>query len=428
LLLCFLLPCWAGCGEETRPPAEATTSAGDESPGDTTGGTDSTTGEQPPGGDGDDDGGIPSVMTLTSFFPNANDRLGTTLAYSGTELGDEVQLVAGAPGMTEGSGGGVYFNLDGTDDPRQLPLFWVWGSRFGRSLIYADGSLLASAENFDGAGELAVFEEDFEFDEEGMWQLEQRYAGRFDSSKFASATAFANGRLYVADADSRLCTVAVFERGEGGGWTRGDDAVSAGAVDILAASGDRLAFGFNLFPRRHTFTVLEVADGTWEELGGASFDNDNPIRAMAFISDDELAVGTAGLSTDESPGDVRIYRRGTSAWLLVQTLEAPLSTGVAGFGARLAVAGDTLFVAAPGTPNGGAGAVYRFDRGTEETFQYTDALAPANSHDGDRFGTSLAVGSRYLWVGAPYSDASGERAGGAVFAFPLELAEDRTGE
>ncbi|HEX5689201.1 MAG TPA: FG-GAP repeat protein, partial [Roseiflexaceae bacterium] len=86
------------------------------------------------------------------------------------------------------------------------------------------------------------------------------------------------------------------------------------------------------------------------------------------------------------------------------------------FGSAVALAGDTLIIAAVGT-NSYSGAVYVFTRtGTPPEWRFQQKLTAPDGAIGDNFGEAVALSGNTLLVGAPFSD--GRLANqGAVYPF-----------
>lgn len=106
-----------------------------------------------------------------------------------------------------------------------------------------------------------------------------------------------------------------------------------------------------------------------------------------------------------------LYNKPTSKrFALIRTLDNPNPRGIANsdaFGTSVAVGPNDIAVGAPGedgtqgTPS--QGVVYVYDKAgfLKYTVENRNLLPPLNAGDGDRFGTSVALNSRHLLVGAP---------------------------
>jgi hypothetical protein len=125
------------------------------------------------------------------------------------------------------------------------------------------------------------------------------------------------------------------------------------------------------------------------------------------VTDDTLLVGAPG--NPDTTGQVYVYGRSKSGWVLQQTLSQKLHAAQAGdaFGATLALRGDQAIVGALGnTDSGVAGAVYLFERrqgvwGDNYTHEFvSDAQMSFDS------GLATAIGPDKIWIGIP-QDRSG---------------------
>jgi hypothetical protein len=106
-----------------------------------------------------------------------------------------------------------------------------------------------------------------------------------------------------------------------------------------------------------------------------------------------------------------LYNKPTGkSFTLIMTLDNPNPRGIANsdaFGTSVAVGPNHIAVGAPGedgvqnTPSQGAVYVYDKQGFYRFTVENRNLLPPLNAGDGDRFGTSVALNSRHLLVGAP---------------------------
>ncbi|GAB4256141.1 MAG: hypothetical protein Kow0092_01950 [Deferrisomatales bacterium] len=118
-------------------------------------------------------------------------------------------------------------------------------------------------------------------------------------------------------------------------------------------------------------------------------------------------------------GAVFGFRRGPGGgWVEGETLSAPDGRRADRFGEALAIRGAR---AAVGAPRGDgrifdSGAVYLFDRGPDGAWRWSAKLTASDGAYGDRFGCSVALGEREVFVGAcaddgPWADS------GSVYVF-----------
>jgi hypothetical protein len=136
--------------------------------------------------------------------------------------------------------------------------------------------------------------------------------------------------------------------------------------------------------------------------------------ASVAMQNDILVVGQPDACLPSNlPSQVFVYRLTGGTWILQQTLIDPTVQDVeGGFGAAVAISGNTIAVAHPGSPNGpGFGSVLIFtNNGTSWNFQ-TQVTAPAGTPSSN-FGNSIAINGDTLVVGA-----NGLGMFGAAFVF-----------
>ncbi len=154
-----------------------------------------------------------------------------------------------------------------------------------------------------------------------------------------------------------------------------------------------------------------------EQLGPGQFE------AMVVQGDRLAFMYTAGADPEEWVQTVHTYRRVAGEWKKEAELVPADGTnrGLEIFGSTLAIDGD-LLVAASGSHTAGGlarGAAYVFRHGPggwKQEARLTAADTGADPEANDRLGTSAAVSSTRILLGAPeYRDPSGNH--GAIFEF-----------
>jgi hypothetical protein len=129
--------------------------------------------------------------------------------------------------------------------------------------------------------------------------------------------------------------------------------------------------------------------------------------AAVALSADTLVVGAP--DADNGQGAAYVFRRVGNVWSLRQMLSTQVSAG-AHFGARVALSGDNLAVAAPDWSDGAVGAgyvrLYRYDAGADH---WQSLVAFESSTANERFGTAVAISANYLAIGAPGHAANAGR-------------------
>lgn len=159
-------------------------------------------------------------------------------------------------------------------------------------------------------------------------------------------------------------------------------------------------------------------DGNWSE--GTALLPDAPVAGERFGTDvaldgDRLLVGAAG-ADDAEAAYLFEYRNG--AWQQVVRLSEELGEAGGGYGAAVALRGDSALVGARRAPDDsgestGAVFAYALDDGSwsRQAVLRSDAPAPR-----DQFGAALALDDGLALVSAPRDDTGADDAG-AVFVF-----------
>jgi hypothetical protein len=168
----------------------------------------------------------------------------------------------------------------------------------------------------------------------------------------------------------------------------------------VAISGDTAAAaGVSANQRAGVYVFVRVGQG-WAEQARiadpAGADPSSLFGRELALSGDTLAVGDGAEGAAVS--SVYVYTRTAGSWSLQAHLQPPAAAGL-GFGAALALAGDTLVAGVPGAGDGsapGAAWVYVRSGGGWSRAAVVTAETPA---PGDRFGHSVAVAHRAVVVG-----------------------------
>ncbi len=137
------------------------------------------------------------------------------------------------------------------------------------------------------------------------------------------------------------------------------------------------------------------------------------------VDGDTIAISEYVPSTGPGTvGRVWIYRRSEGDWTLEQKL-APSGSAYRGFGASVAISGDTLLVGAPETTVGDsifAGVVYAYTRSGTRWTQRAK-LRCDETNEGGTFGDALALQGSTAVVAASQMDWGGNNNAGQVFVF-----------
>ncbi len=269
-------------------------------------------------------------------------------------------IVVGEPNYPNRSGVVYVFSRDGAGDwndrVRLEPSDATAENGFGTAVATSDGVLLASAPNA-GAGMGAV------------------YVFQNNGDSWAES-----GRLMPADA-------------------AGDDALGAeismdGDWAMISTVARNQETGAVYAFRRQGNDWVEhsriVADGL---QAGDRFGE------VIEVSGTNMLVTAGGAADDQGTVYHYSYDAGQDAWVSQGPLEAPLLAPGAGFGASIALVGETALIGMPGFLNA-IGSVQVYDL-TENGFEITALLAPFETLGGSSFGASIAYDGQTAWIGAP---------------------------
>ena len=187
----------------------------------------------------------------------------------------------------------------------------------------------------------------------------------------------------------------------------------------VALEGDLLAVGAPYTDRSTQHPGVGVVY-LYQEVNG-SWDRVEVIQTPSavgfgygFGSDVDLEGELMAVGAEDS-GRCFVFESSSTGYLEIAELAAPAADMSERFGGRVALAGDQLFVSAPG---GGAGRVYVYRRmGADYVLEST--LESADGAVGDRFGEDIHVEADRLIVGAPGwgSQAGRPERTGAVYSF-----------
>ncbi len=396
--------------------------------------------------------GTPDMPTWTvdNPTPDSEDNFGISVAVSGDTL------VVGAHQDNTGAdqtGSAYVFDLlpDGTTEliatlNNPFPLF---DDHFGASVAVDGSNVVVGAphQNFNGTDTGTVYVYDLHAADPTV------AVARVNNPTQESDDFF--GYSLALDGD----TLVVSAYGDAERLMEG-----AGAVYIydLAAPATPSATIFNPDPYRRDYFGYSVdVDGDYlvvgalegfrvETTGGVVYLYDisgrPPATPFAELSnptpaqDDDFgrAVAVAGDHVFVgAPGDDTGATDAGAAYVFDVTAAAPNATVVAlnyptsgrfgQFGRGIAVHGDRVYVGAPGdsTAAAKAGLVYTYDLDAPTPTLPTGTFSHPTPESGDGFGTDIAVSEDYLVVGA-WQDDAGAPDSGSAFVFDLDSATPNT--
>jgi hypothetical protein len=205
----------------------------------------------------------------------------------------------------------------------------------------------------------------------------------------------------------------------------GSSVALSGDAALVGAPGDEDPNG----EQAGSAYVFGRDDGEWTQR--AKFAPENGDGDDLFGTAVDLAGGTALVSAvrDEDPngeqaGSAYVFERGNDGgWEQAAKLAAGDGGESDEFGWTVALAGETALVGARRHAGNGeeAGAVYAFE-GSDSGWEQAAKLAPEDSGEGARVGTSVALAGGTALVGAPGTTTEtddGNAETGSVYGFAL---------
>ena len=190
----------------------------------------------------------------------------------------------------------------------------------------------------------------------------------------------------------------------------------------MAISGDTIVVGAlkDNFSAGSAYVFVR-SNGVWSQQDHLSADDASAgdlFGTSVAIDGDTIAVGAEYDDTDagDLAGSAYVFARSGSTWSQQGHLFADNATENDFFGTSVAVWGDAVVVGAPTADVSAAGAAYVFTRSGSTWSQQDYLIADdASGLDLARFGTSVAILSNTVVVGAPYDNTflGGPKAGSA---------------
>lgn len=196
----------------------------------------------------------------------------------------------------------------------------------------------------------------------------------------------------------------------------------------IAIDGDTLIAGapYTNFPNLSYAGLARVyrndGFGNWtaeQDLTAPDADQGDKFGHSVGVSGDTVVVG-APFDDDngDDSGSAYVFTLSDGTWSLQQKIVAPDAAAFDCFGYSVAISGETLVVAAPGSSDLPitSGSAYVFTRtGTRWVFQAK--LVASDADVGDSFGHSVAIDQDTVAVGSPFHNGEGGNESGSVYVF-----------
>jgi hypothetical protein len=205
-----------------------------------------------------------------------------------------------------------------------------------------------------------------------------------------------------------------------------DSDFGEGALSIM---GDRIAvsdiFDGNTGLLAGAVYLFEESGGVWEQqakLIVSSFAGEDLFGYSVAISGETLAAGALGDDLQSlGSGSLSIFTRGSSGWSLEASLYADDAAATSALGNAIALTGDSCLVGAESESTSGvlnSGSAYLFRRDGSGWIRETKFVAP-DPASSDGFGASVALQGDTAIVGVPNDDDT-NNGSGSVFVFVRE--------
>ncbi len=252
--------------------------------------------------------------------------------------------------------------------------------------------------------------------------LSQRFWPDFEprSLEFGVDVAISGEHLIVVDRFSEALVYTYRKDPSTGQWVF-NHTVPGGSGGDVVLDGDRFITGDARVPPAGGARIYEFDGQRWNELAewAAGPDRSSPWGEHVALAGGHAAVGNAG-------EDVLIFREIDGEWQFVEEIVSPDSEFErSDFGDALAMDERFLIVGAPGEDITGNqnGAIYVYEWGPDGRPLLVQKLIPEPADVGPRLGTSLAVqGNTLLAGGRSFDDAAADNVG-AAYIYGLASGE-----
>ena len=312
--------------------------------------------------------------TIQKEFPTIGDQFGFQIKWDG---GDLVAISARLDNTASVNGGAVYvYDINTLTLQRTItspeP---AEAATFGWSMDIQDGNILIGAQ-YDAAQQAGA-------------------AYLFDLQTGELIQTFRNPNLPEP------------------GRRDGFGAVSFTGRDVLVGAGERTIGGFNQVGAAYHFD--RESGALLKTLSNPAPRQYDLFGFTVAVSTDMALVGAHMSHITSSTGEGAVYVYRVPDGLLTSTLLSPRPSEGGGFGYRIEIQGDFLFVGEQfGFSSGiGGGAVHVYNFPSLDFVATIENPLPGNK---DTFGRTISVRDRDILIGAPFDDTAGHQAG-AAFLF-----------
>jgi hypothetical protein len=373
---------------------------------------------------------------LTARDAAAGDEFGYAVAISGNNavVGD----------FRPGSAGAAYIfvraGVTWIPQSKLTPSVSAVNDHFGAAVAISGNTAMVGA--YAGNGAVYVFAPNG-----AVWTQRQVLTASDAASGdgFGFSLAMSNSSVIVGAFGKNAGAGAAYVFvGPTGVWSQQQEltAVDAVAADgfghSVALSGDtavvgawhKTVLGQTTAGAAYVFVRSGAAWAPQQELSLAS-----PAAADAFgtsvgVSTDTALVGAPGrdVGLAVNAGTAYVFVRSGTAWSQTAALTAGDAASNDAFGASVALDGNAAIVGAPLHAVGSAGAAgvaYAFS-GSGTAWSQTAEPTATDAAAGDNAGTSVAISSGVMFMGAPFHAVSGLASAGSVYAFVFDVTPPTT--
>ncbi len=387
------------------------------------------------------------VAILTADDGGFEDALGSSVAISGDTV------VAGASGDGDNgpfSGSAYIFRLNHGNPESWAQMAKLTASDgayadfFGCSVDIDGDTVIVGAFGDDDHGSVSGSAYIFHGIPETMGSWEQTTKLTADDGDgfdhFGEVVSISGENAFVAAPEDdgirpNSGSVYVFNRNEGGTDNWGQKAklaapdgpfdrnfgrsIASDATTVIIGSNDN-EIGASA-GAAYVFALADDGTNEWMEIAKITAGDGQELDffGTSVAISNEVAVVGSPQHDGAFPDSGSVYAFDTMSWDQVSKISSPpvYSAWRNHFGQSVDISAGIAVIAAPNNPihGSGFGAVYVFQRERVPSYRWKLAsiIAPVDGSPGDGFGTSVAVSSDLILVGAPFDSSNGVDSGAA---------------